>query len=176
MKLLLCKNVDKLGIVGDVVDVSAGYARNFLLPHGLATEPTTGNMRVLAEARRQAELERAKHRASLEALAARLNGVEVTIRARANDAGVLYGSVGKKEIATALQADGYPVLPEHVVLAHSIGQLDNTEIDIRLASDLRMPIKLWIVREKTGEEGETGEGGEPVASGEGAKDGHAATA
>jgi large subunit ribosomal protein L9 len=152
MKLLLCKNVDKLGIVGDVVNVSSGYARNCLLPQRLATEPTTANMRRLAEARRVAELERAKHRKMLEALAERLTGVEVTIKARANEAGVLYGSVGKREIAHALVAEGFYVEPEHVLLGHAIGQLDNTEIEIRLAPDLRSTVKVWIVRDKTGDE------------------------
>ncbi len=157
MKLLLCKNVDKLGIVGDVVEVSSGYARNFLLPQRLATEPTEKNTRALAEARRVAELERAKQRSVLEALAERLKGVEVTIPARANEAGVLYGSVGKREIAHALVAEGYFVEPEHVLLAHAIGQLDNTEVEIRLAPDLRSSVKVWVVRDKTGEESESAE-------------------
>ena len=157
MKLLLCKNVDKLGIVGDVVDVSSGFARNFLLPQRLATEPTETNMRALAEARRLAELERKRHRTELEKLAERLKEVEVTIRARANETGALYGSVGPKEIVQALAEEGYYVKSEQIVLPHAIRQLDNTEVDLRLAPDLNTTIKVWVVREKTGdEEGEEG--------------------
>ncbi|MEK6676590.1 MAG: 50S ribosomal protein L9 [Planctomycetota bacterium] len=152
MKLLLCKNVNRLGIVGDIVDVSSGYARNFLVPQGLATEPTNVNVRRLAEARRVAEHERAQQRVELEKLAGRLKDVEITIKAKANEAGVLYGSVGKREIAHALHAEGYFVESDQIVLSHAIGQLDNTEIELRLASDLRTSIKLWIVRDKTGEE------------------------
>lgn len=166
MKLLLCKNVSHLGIVGDVVNVSAGYARNYLLPQGLATEPTETNTRRLAEARKQAELELARFRAVLEELAKRLSGAEVTISARANESGVLYGSVGKKEIALALQAEGFGVQPEQVVLAHPIRQLDNLEIDIRLDADLRTPVKVWVVREKSPEDIEAEkQAGEAVAAG-----------
>jgi large subunit ribosomal protein L9 len=152
MKLLLCKNVDHLGIVGDVVVVSPGYARNYLLPYGLATEPTQANMRRLAEARKQAELERIRQREVLESVAARLKDAEVTIHARANEDGVLYGSVGKKEIAAALMAEGFPIKPEHVVLDPPIRHLDNVSVDIRLAADLRTPVKVWVVREKSAEE------------------------
>jgi large subunit ribosomal protein L9 len=166
MKLLLCKNVDRLGIVGDVVNVSEGYARNYLLPYRLATEPSTANMRILAEARKAAELERAKQRTALEKLAERLSGVEITIPARANEAGVLYGSVGKREITHALHAEGYFVSPDHVLLSHPLRQLDNTEVEIRLAPDLRSSVKVWVVREKTGEEGEEPQAEAPAAAGE----------
>lgn len=155
MKLLLCKNVEHLGIVGDVVNVSNGYARNYLLPYGLATEPTAGNTRRLAEARKEAEREVAAHRVRLEELAGRLKDVEVTIQAKANEEGVLYGSVSKREIARALEAEGYVVKPEQVVLDHPLRHLDTVSVDIRLAEDLRTPVKVWVVREK--EEGETEE-------------------
>ncbi|MBI4717831.1 MAG: 50S ribosomal protein L9 [Planctomycetes bacterium] len=166
MKLLLCKNVAPLGIVGDVVEVSAGYARNYLLPQRLATEPTQSNMRKLAEARKAAELERAQHRAQLESLVARMNGVEVTIHARANTEGVLYGSVGKREIAHALNADGHPILPDHVVLQRPIRHLDNLAVELRFADDLRSTIKVWVVREKiAGEDDELDQDAEGAAEG-----------
>ncbi len=153
MKLLLCKNIDKLGIVGDVVTVPAGYARNYLLPHGLATEPTKGNMRRLAEARRIAERERAAERGRLEALCARLEDVEITLHAKANEEGHLYGSVGTKDIAAALDAEGYFLKPEQILLDTPIRNLDNRSVDIRLDADLTGTIKVWVVREKVdGEE------------------------
>ncbi len=171
MKLLLCKSVDHLGIVGDVVDVSVGYARNYLVPHGLATEPTQSNMRRLAEARKQAELEHIRQRDILQAVAERLKGVEVTIHARANEEGVLYGSVGKPEIAAALSAEGFPIKSEHVVLDAHIKHLDNVTVDIRLAADLRAQVKVWVVREKIeGEEAsdlsEEGDAGMEAESGD----------
>lgn len=152
MKLLLCKNVEKLGIVGDVVNVAAGYGRNYLVPQGLATEPTEANTRALAEARRVAEEDRTRQRAELEELATRLEGVEVTIKARANVDGVLYGSVGTKEIATALADEGYYLGADQIVLDRPIRHIDTIAVEVNLAEDLRSSIKVWIVREKTAED------------------------
>ncbi len=156
MKLLLCKNIEKLGIVGDVVNVTAGYGRNYLMPHGLATEPTQANVRALAKARRAAELERARERAELESLADRMKDVEVTIRARTNEDGVLYGSVGSREIVEALADEGYYLKPEQIALDTPIRHLDNVSVDIVLGEDLRSSVKVWVVREKTGEDGTDG--------------------
>jgi len=152
MKLLLCKNVGKLGIVGDIVDVKAGYGRNYLVPQGLATEPTDTNIRALAEARKAAELERVRQRGQLKALAKRLEDVEVTVRARANEEGVLYGSVSGREISIALVEEGYPILPDQVVLEAPIRHLDNVAVNVSLADDLTAVIKVWVVREKTDDE------------------------
>jgi large subunit ribosomal protein L9 len=155
MKLLLCKNVDTLGIVGDVVNVSAGYARNYLLPQRLATEPTQANMRRLAEARRLAERERAELRSRLEKLCDALEGVEVTIRAKSNEEGHLYGSVGRKEIAKALEDENHFVKVDQIQLHAPIRHLDTVTVDVRLADDLRAAIKVWVVREQApGEEPE----------------------
>lgn len=149
MRLLLCTNVEELGIVGDIVEVSAGYARNFLLPKRLATEPTQANMRALAEARKAAELERSRQRKELEALAERIKDVEVTIRAKANEEGVLYGSVGTREIADALAEEEYFLKPEQIMLDHPLRQLDNVSVEVRFADDLRSTVKVWVVREKS---------------------------
>lgn len=158
MKLLLCKNVEHLGIVGDVVDVKPGYARNYLIPKLLATTPTTGNMKQLAEARRVAEAEVAEHRKQLASLAERVNGLDVTIRARANEDGVLYGSVGRKEIAAAIAEEGYELILDHIQLRDPIRHLDNIEVEIRFNADLVSQVKVWVVRDKP--EGEEAEGEE----------------
>lgn len=158
MKLLLCKNVEHLGIVGDVVDVATGYGRNYLVPHGLATEPTKGNMKRLAEARRIAERELAAERERMEALREKLEGVEVTIRAKANEEGHLYGSVSRRDVAAALDAEGFFVKPEQILLDSPIRHLDNLPVEVRLHADLSCTIKVWVVREKAeGEEDESPE-------------------
>ena len=154
MKLLLCKNVQNLGIVGDTVNVSAGYARNYLLPQRLATEPTEVNVRRLVEARKVAEQEVARERGRMEEAAKRLEGVEVTVRARANEEGVLYGSVGRKEIAHALAEEGHGIVPEYIALAAPIRRLDTVPVEVRFSTDLKTTIKVWVVREKAGEDGE----------------------
>jgi len=164
MKLLLCKNVPTLGIVGDVVEVNEGYARNYLMPRRLATEPTQVNVRRLSEARRQAEEELARERAVLESIAQKIEGLEVTIRARANEDGALYGSVGRREIAAAIAEEGHHVAPEQIQLHQPLRRLDNVEVEIRFANDLRCAIKVWVVREKTGEEGEGDEEGQATVT------------
>lgn len=180
MKLLLCKNVDHLGIVGDVVEVAPGYARNYLVPHGLATEPTDANMRRLAEARKQAEEERSKRLAVLEDLAKNIEGTELTIRAKANEDGVLYGSVSTKEILAALHEEGYTTLEaSQINLGDPIRHLDNVTVDLKLSQDIRTSIKVWVVREKVEGEEEAGEGEEaaaetPEGSTEGIADGDSA--
>ena len=90
----------------------------------------------------------------LEGIAKRMEGVEVTIRARANEDGVLYGSVGRREISAALAEEGHHVAVEQIQLHTPLRRLDNIEVELRFASDLRSTIKVWVVREKTGEEGE----------------------
>lgn len=148
MKLLLCKNIEKLGIVGDVVNVAPGYARNYLLPQGLATEPTEANMKSLAEARKVAEQERAQQLEELRALAERLQDVEVMIRARANEQGHLYGSVGPREISVALQEEGYDISPEQIILPDPIRQLENNlEVEAK-CGETRSSFRVWVVREK----------------------------
>ena len=155
MKLLLRRTVPKLGIVGDIVDVSAGYARNYLLPQRLAVEPTETNMRALAEARRIAEQERAEERSRMLSVAERLAQVEVTISAKANQEGVLYGSVGQREIAAALNEEGHEVEPDQVMLKTPLRHLDNTQVQVRLLDDVEATVKVWIVRERgTDEEAE----------------------
>lgn len=147
MKLLLQRDVPRLGIVGDVVEVSSGYARNYLIPHRIAVEPTKANMKAIEEARRIALDERRKRREAMEAAAERLRDVEVTIAAAANPEGHLYGSVGPREIAAALRDLGHSVEAEHVQLHTPIRELDSVSVEVTFADDLRAMVKVWVVRE-----------------------------
>ncbi len=146
MKLLLKKDISHLGIVGDVVDVAPGYGRNYLLPQGLATEATQANIKALAEERRKAEERRQQMRDELGRRAERLRDVEVTIAAAANEEGVLYGSVGPREIAAALRDEGHDVEASHVELREPIRRLDNLAVNVRFAEDIRTEVKVWVVR------------------------------
>ena len=109
MKLLLRRDIAKVGLAGDVIEVSEGYARNYLIPHHLAVEPTKANMKAIEEDKRLAEEERRLRRAALEEMAGRMRNVEVTIAAACNEEGHLYGSVGPREIAAALRDEGHDV-------------------------------------------------------------------
>lgn len=155
MKLLLKKDVARLGIVGDVVNVSAGYARNYLLPQNLATQPTASNMKALAAERAAAEERRRVLRQKLQSTADQLADVEVTIEAAANEEGVLYGSVGPREIAAALRDEGHDVHAEQIRMHETIKRLDNVVVDVVLADDIDTKVKVWVVRSRAMEDAES---------------------
>ena len=148
MKLLLRKDIAKLGIVGDVVEVADGYARNYLLPQRLAAEPTEANIRALAEERKEAEARRRSLREAQMFLAETLRTVEVTIAAAANEEGVLYGSVGPREIAAALREEGHEVEAANINLHAPIRHLDNVAVEVTLGEDITAEVKVWVVRSK----------------------------
>jgi large subunit ribosomal protein L9 len=153
MKLLLKKDIPSLGIVGDVVNVSAGYARNYLLPQHLATQPTEANMKMLADARAEAEARRNAHRNKMAATAEALADVEITIEAAANAEGVLYGSVGPREVSAALRDAGHDVTTAQVRMHDPLKRLDNAMVDVVLADTIETKVKVWVVRSKGTEGG-----------------------
>ncbi|HRX86388.1 MAG TPA: 50S ribosomal protein L9 [Phycisphaerae bacterium] len=156
MKLLLKRDIPRLGIVGDVINVSAGFARNYLLPQDLATQPTEANMKALAEARRQAEERRRRLHEQLQATADAIADVEVTIEAAANEEGVLYGSVGPREVAAALRDLGHDLNASHVHLREPIKHLDNVVVPVVLAERIETQVKVWVVRSKAALDEEEG--------------------
>jgi large subunit ribosomal protein L9 len=147
MRLLLLEDVRKLGHVGDVVDVKPGYARNYLLPHNLATWPTEENIQAIEERKRAAAAERARLLKEYEGLIEQLQNVSITIEAAANPEGTLYGAVHEKQIADALAAQGFAIGTEHIVLDAPIRTLDSRLITLEFTDELSTQVKLWVVRE-----------------------------
>ena len=148
IELLLTETVEPLGIVGDVVKVKPGYARNFLLPRGFATEPSEDRIRELAEARAKAQEQLAARRRSREEMVAKLESYELTLTRACNDQGLLYGSVSQQDIADALNEEGFDVRPRDVRIAQTIKRVDSYDIPIRPESDLETEIKLWVVADR----------------------------
>jgi large subunit ribosomal protein L9 len=148
MKVLLTQTIERTGIVGEVLDVSEGFARNYLLPKGLAIQPTEGNIKRLEQSRKDYEAKLKLQREEKEALLAKLTGIEITLIRNANDEGHLFGSVSRRDIAEELQKAGHAVQPDDVKLDEPIRRVDTFTIAVALASDLRTDIKLWVVREK----------------------------
>lgn len=145
LKLLLTENVDNTGIVGDVVTVRKGYARNFLLPRGLATEPSEEKVQQLAAKRAEAERQLAELRKAREALVARLDGHELTMIRSCNDQGILYGAVTQQELADALIKDGFAgIKPREVRIGGQIKRVDKFEVHVKFAADLEAVVKLII--------------------------------
>jgi large subunit ribosomal protein L9 len=148
VELLLIENVDNLGIVGDIVTVKPGYARNYLLPMGLATQPSEGAKKAVAERRAEVERQLAEQRKQQERMIEKLEGFEITLERSANEQGVLFGSVTQHDIAEALDAAGFPVPERAVRIGEQLKRLGNYNIPVKLADDLETEIKLWIVSDQ----------------------------
>src|SRR4051812_33790195 len=144
VKLLLKESIKNVGRVGDVVEVSPGYARNYLLPQDLAVEPTPGNVKKIEERKKEIEKIEREHREQQAALIKRLQGVEVTLERRANDQGHLFGSVSATEIAKALQAQGFNIDPDDVNLPGKLDRIEKYSVQVKFADDLATDIKVWI--------------------------------
>ncbi len=164
MKLLLRRDIPKLGLCGDVVDVSPGYARNHLLPHHLALEPTKANLKSIEEDKKQAAVDRQRVREALLGTQKRLQGVEVSISAACTPDGHLYGSVGPREIARSLMDEGHSVHADQVKMSHNIKEVGSFPIKIVLADDISTEIKLWVVAEKSLDQDSDEEQGETEAT------------
>ncbi|RKY22045.1 MAG: 50S ribosomal protein L9 [Planctomycetota bacterium] len=148
MKVLLTSDIEKLGWLGDVVQVSSGYARNFLLPQGLAEPATEQNIKsIAAEKARRAEL-RMRQREQLEAAAAAVEGAEAVIAAAANEQGHLFGSVTPRAIAENLRQQGFEVADEVVQLAEHIRQVGTHSVGLKFADDLTVTINVVVVAEQ----------------------------
>lgn len=173
IKLLLTDNVDNLGIVGDVVSVRPGYARNYLLPNGLAAKPTEAAVKRLAARRAEVEKQLAEKRKADEALLAKLVGFELTVQRAANEQGILFGGVSQHDIAEALSAEGLKIEHRAIRIGATIKRLDSYTIPIVLANDLRTEIKLWVVSDKPADElaQEAAPAAEPAAEGKPEKKG-----
>jgi large subunit ribosomal protein L9 len=151
MKVLLCEDVKELGWFGDVVEVSTGYARNYLLPQGLAIVPTEGNLRSLAkEAAKRAE-QRNLERKRLEEAVTAVEGAEAVVAAKANEQGVLFGSVGTQEIAENLRAQGFKVTDEMIQLAEHIKHVGTHKVTLNFDKDLAATINVVVVSESAAE-------------------------
>jgi large subunit ribosomal protein L9 len=144
LKLLLIENVDTLGIVGDVVNVRTGFARNFLLPRNLATTPSDDLIKQLAGKRADAQRMLAELRKQREELIGKLQGIEVTLIRSCNDQGVLYGSITQQDIATALNTMGHSVKPRDVRISQTMKRVDKFDVHVRLDSDLDALVKLTV--------------------------------
>ncbi len=148
IELLLTENVDNLGIVGDVVKVRTGYARNYLMPRQLATQPSEEAIKALTAKRAEAERQMSELRKVREGIIERLNGHELHLIRSCNDLGVLYAGITQQEIAKALTEAGFGVKPRDVRLPHAIKRIDTYEVHVKFESDLEAVIKLWIMPDR----------------------------
>jgi large subunit ribosomal protein L9 len=148
MELLLKHSIEKLGRIGEVVTVKTGYARNYLLPLGLAVPVTKSNVEQLERARAQALADERTRVDSMKEYADKLADTSVTIEGRANEEGHLFGSVTAAQIAATLREKGFSVDPKHIRLDAPLKEIGVFDVSIHLHSEVETTVKVWVVQAK----------------------------
>jgi large subunit ribosomal protein L9 len=148
MKVVLREDVETLGRKGDLLEVADGYARNYLVPRGLAIKATKGVVAQAEAMRRNREAREVRERAAAEELAGKLSAAPVTVGARAGEAGKLFGSVTATDIAAAvLDLTGVELDRRSVLLDDPIRELGETEVSVRLHPDVVVTLVVAVVAE-----------------------------
>ncbi len=147
MKVILRKDFDKLGKVGDVIDVKDGYARNYLIPQDVAYAVTPGNLKVLEEEKKQHAMREQKEERTAEKLASKLDNVSVTIKANVGEDDKLFGSVTSQMISESLQEQGFSIDKRIIELEEPIKALGIYTVPVKLHQKVTGKVKVWVVRE-----------------------------
>jgi large subunit ribosomal protein L9 len=147
MEVILRQAVEKLGHPGDIVKVSPGYARNFLLPRGYAYEATPGNRRRIEQEKQRLDAAEESRRGSAEDLATRIEQVSLTFSARVGEEGKLFGSVTSADIAQQLAEQGFTIEKRQIELKEPIKALGVYRVPIRLHADVHPEIKVWVIKQ-----------------------------
>lgn len=145
IKLLLSEDVEKLGWLGDVVEVPSGYARNYLIPQGLAMVPTEENLRSLADEKERRAKKRLIERERSVVACDAVKGAEAVLAAKTNEQGHLFGSVTNKDIAENLREQGFEIADEIVKLPEHIKEAGKSEVTLKFAEDVETTIQVIVV-------------------------------
>ncbi|HXE55343.1 MAG TPA: 50S ribosomal protein L9 [Tepidisphaeraceae bacterium] len=144
MKLLLQESIKNVGRVGDIVEVSPGYARNYLIPRGLGVQPTPNNVKKVEARRKEIERLERERREQQERMIQQLAGIEVHLERRANEQGHLFGSVTATDVAKGLQGQGFNVEPGDINLPGRLDRIDTYTVQVKFAEDLAADVKVWV--------------------------------
>ena len=147
MKVILRKNFDQLGKIGDLVEVKDGYARNFLLPRQIAYVATKGNIRALEEEKQQLAKKEVKEFEAAKVLATELENVSITIPVKVGEEDKIFGSVTSQNISDALKEKKYDIDKRKIDLEEPIKALGIYSVNIKLHNEVNAVVKTWVVRE-----------------------------
>lgn len=146
MEIILKQDVDRLGSKNDTVDVKAGFARNFLIPQGMAVAATPSAKKVVAEVIKQQSHKAVKALDEAKKLQTKLEGLSIKIGAKAGESGKIFGSVNSIQIAEAIQAGGISVERKNIALANeSIKELGSYEAIVKLHKEVKVTINFEVV-------------------------------
>lgn len=146
MDVILRAAVEKLGHPGDLVKVSDGYARNYLIPRGLAVEANEGNKQRIAREKGRLEAAENERRGAAQELATKLEQVSLTFSARVGEEGKLFGSVTSADVAAQLEAQGFHIEKRQIDLHEPIKALGVYRVPIRLHADVHPEVKVWVIK------------------------------
>ena len=147
MEVILRQAVEKLGHPGDVVKVSSGYARNFLIPRGIAVIATPGNKKQIEQQRQRLEAAEDARRASAQEMAGTIEQISLTFSARVGEEGKLFGSVTASDIVQQLEALGHRIEKRQIDLHEPIKALGVYRVPVRLPADVKPEIKVWVIKQ-----------------------------
>src|SRR5687767_7378365 len=147
MEVILREHVDHLGKRGEIVKVAAGYARNYLLPRKLALLATEGNKRHVERERKIMEVKEADEKGQAQAIASRLEAIELVIARRVGDTDQLYGSVTSSDIADLLKSKGFEIDRRKLILPEPIKAVGSHPVPLKLHREVTVSLKLQVVKE-----------------------------
>ncbi len=148
MKVILTENVESIGQIGDVLNVTSGYARNFLLPKGLAMEATGKNVRELEHKKRLLAQRREKQRLEMLSVAEKLHAVTICLRRKVSEDDKLYGSVNVTDIAKGLEDQGFEIAKKDLDLEQPIKQLGEFSVTVRVGVGVSANVRVVIEKEE----------------------------
>lgn len=147
MKVILKKDIEKLGVAGDVVSVKDGYARNFLIPNGLVITATRSNMKIVGELQKN-EAKKAKKAENISmALAKKLKDISVTATVKVGEDDKLFGAVTSQTVAELLAEKGFEINKHDIILDETIKELGVFDVPVKVGSGLKAEVKVWVVKE-----------------------------
>lgn len=147
MKVILRKNFDQLGQIGDIVEVKDGFARNFLIPRDIAYAAQKGNIKALEEEKKQLEKKKVKEQQAAEALSGELEKVSVTIPVKVGEEDKIFGTVTTQMIADSLKEKGFDIDKRKIEISEPIKTLGIYSVNVKLHPVVTAVVKTWVVRE-----------------------------
>lgn len=146
MKIILSQDVEKLGKIGDVVNVKPGFARNFLFPQKKACVATADSLKKIDQIKAKQKIQQAHLKKDAEELAKKLSGISCTINVEVNDLDKLYGAVSETDILAALKDEGHEIDKKMLVIEKSLDELGIYEVGIRVHPEVVAKIKVWVTK------------------------------
>ena len=146
MKVLLIEDVEKLGAMGNIIEVNGGYARNFLFPRKLAKPATDSTLKIVEEVKKRKLAKLVKEKRSAEELKEKLSMVSCTIPVEAGEDDKLFGSVTAQDIAHAFELEGFSIEKKQIVLEEPIKSLGVYHVSVKLHPEVVGAVKVWVVK------------------------------